>query len=211
MSIFNRNKENIQQQENIQPQIQNSPESVQDYPTSRPEIKQEDFVDMSDPNTNPGSASEVASTPQEKGESYFDWGLNMPIDNVYKYMETNWENEGRKDAIENPDISHMQSKVEIIKQGLKRRFDLTSLKYNKMIRGYNAQIVQLSTFGLTGAMRELESHIETCQEHLEKLKELEQKYQNNDSTLASMVASYERGFANGVALRTRSEIENNNR
>lgn len=211
MSIFSRNKGDIQQQESIPQQIQNNTESVQEYQISRPEIKEEDFIDMSDPNINSILTSEVKSEPQENRKSYFNYGLKMPIDDVYMYVENNWENEGRKDAIENPDISHMQSKVEIIKQGLQRRFDLTGLKYNKMIREYKAQIVNLSTFGLTGTVRKLDSYIETCQEHLEKLKELEQKFQNNDPALTSMIDSYTRGFANGVILRTKSEIENNDK
>ena len=146
--------------------------------------------------------------PIEK-RTVVEYTLGMPIDGVYIYMEKDWEEQGRQDAANNPDMTYMETKVEIIKQGLQRRFELTRLKYNKMIREYTARVDTLNQFGLSGTMTELEAHIETCKEHLQKLNELEDKFHKDDPSLRSMTNSYRRGFAFGVAMKAQDSIKDN--
>lgn len=208
MSLFSRNK-GIEPampqalQQNQQPEELNYDGTTR----PRPEVREEDFIDTSDPNTDIQQDTQP-SLPVEK-RTVIEYTMGMPIDGVYIYMEKNWEDEGRQDAVKNPDMSFMETKVEIIKQGLERRFELTRLKYNKMIREYKVKVDKLNQFGLSGTMSELEAHIETCMEHLNKLNELEDKFHRDDPALYTMINSYRRGFSLGVAQSAQDAIKDN--
>lgn len=176
---------------------------------ARPEVKESDFIDLSDPNEEPQSDSSEKTTA-ENDVVVISYGTGFPIDAVYAYIEKDWEATGRKDALENSDANCMEGKMEIIRQGLMRRFDLVKLKYNAMIRDYQSRLDNLKTFGLLGSMSQLTAQIDTCIEHLEKVKEMEQKLKDGDPSLTSMVDSYKRGFTMGVALETKKIINNSN-
>lgn len=130
-----------------------------------------------------------------------NFGTNMAIDTIYAYIERDWEEIGRTDAGRDPDATYMNSKLEIIKQGLKRRFELVRLRYNKDMRYYEAQMDNLKALGLTTGMKQMEAHIDTCREHLTKIEELEDKFRRNDPSIATMEESYRRGFVMGVNMR----------
>lgn len=176
---------------------------------ARPEVKESDFIDLSDPNEETKSDSSEKTTA-ENDVVVISYGTGFPIDAVYAYIEKDWEAAGRQDASENSDVNCMEGKMEIIRQGLMRRFDLVKLKYNAMIRDYQSRLDNLKTFGLLGSMSQLTAQIDTCKEHLEKVKEMEQKLKDGDPSLTSMVDSYKRGFTMGVALETKRIINNSN-
>lgn len=176
---------------------------------ARPEVKESDFIDLSDPNEEPKSDSSEKPTA-ENDVVVISYGTGFPIDAVYAYIEKDWEAIGRQDAMENTDANCMEGKMEIIRQGLMRRFDLVKLNYNAKIRDYQSRLDNLKTFGLLGSMSQLTAQIDTCKEHLEKVKEMEQKLKDGDPSLTSMVDSYKRGFTMGVALETKRIINNSN-
>lgn len=199
---FNKDREENQFPVNEQ-QIANADNP---FASARPEVREEDFIDTTDPNgvllnNSPNSSSTIRAV---------DYSTGLPIDGVFWYMEKDWEEDGMRDAITNPDINYMNLKVEIIKQGLVRRFEMTRLRYNKLIRDCEAQIESLNTFGLTAALSTITSQIDTYKEHIQKLNELENRFQNGAVELLTMTDSYRRGFANGVAQRTQQTINSQN-
>lgn len=205
MGLFNRNKVEVAAPAVEQPTPTQEIPVVEQPARQYPEVREEDFIDTSDPNNVPKSS--VGSTASSTYS--VEYTLGMPIDGVYIYMERDWEAEGVKNATENPDSHYMESKIEIIKQGLQRRFELTRLKYNKMIREFSSEVDNLNQFGLTGTMSQLNAQIETCKEHLDKLQELEEKFKREDPALTSMIESYKRGFSFGVARRAQDMIKDN--
>ena len=187
----------------------------QDTSYTRPEVREEDFINTSDPNGNPSGDVPMTSkeNPLQKPSTIsriVEYTTGMPIDGVYIYMERDWEAEGKADAMNNPDVTNMTTKIEMIKQGLARRFDLTRLKYNKIIREYESQIERLNIFGLTGSISSLTAQIDTCKEHIGKIDELERRFRQEAPEMTSMTDSYKRGFVNGVAQKTQESINDNN-
>ncbi len=177
---------------------------------TRTTVQEDDFIDTTDPNGETSEADETTMKPMPTSQTRtVIYSMGMPIDGVYIYMEKDWEEEGIKDALNNPDISYMTQKVDIIRQGLVRRFDMTRLKYNKMIRDSEAQIDNLNQFGLGGTMNALTAHIDTCKEHIQKLDELERRFQQDAAELRSMTESYKRGFSYGVAKRAMQTLNTN--
>lgn len=154
-----------------------------------PTMQEQDFIDNTDPN---GTSAHSTVT--------INYGTNMPIDSIFAYIEKNWEEAGRQDAMRNPDASYMHAKLKIIGETLKRRFELVRLRYNKDIRNYEAQLDNLKVLGVSTGLVQLESHIVTCKEHLKKIDEMEQKLRNQDPSLMTMNDSYQRGFIMGVTV-----------
>lgn len=159
-----------------------------DYSTPRPNIRENDFIDNTDPNDNP-NANIVT----------INYGTNMPIDSIFAYIEKDWEEQGRQDALKNPDANYMQTKVDMIRETLKRRFEQVRLRYKKDLRNYQAQLLNLQQLGLENSKLQIEAYIETCQEHLVKIDDMQKKLESGDSSMTTMMDSYKRGFSMGVA------------
>lgn len=207
MSIFgNKKNDGIGNQDYIN--SMNYQQLQQESTDVRPEVKESDFVDFSNPNIVEQKTTNSTILNTDKLENV-EYGTGMPIDVIYSYIEKNWEEEGKQDAALNQDITYMNAKVEIIKQGLSRRIEMVRLRYNKMVREYKAQSSNLQTFGMLGTTVLLDAHVTTCEEHLQKIDELEKKFRDGDASLLSMVDSYKRGFAMGVSAKTQQLINNN--
>lgn len=156
----------------------------------KPEIKESDFIDTTDPNEEPVKDSVRTIT--------INWGTGHPIDDIYAYIRTDWEANGYDDACKNPDKSYQDVKVNLILNGLQHAIDLTRLKYDEKIRNLNTARVNAEAFGLVGSISQIDTEIATCNSHLEKIKAIEDGMSTDDSELTSMVKSYKRGFSLGV-------------
>ena len=170
-----------------QPSAEKASENENEYPT----VREQDFIDTTPPN----------SEQNEENLVTFDYGTGYPIDAIYIYVERDWRKQGLDDALDNADIHFMNSQVEIIKEGLRRRFDMTRLKYNSMISELNNEITNLTEIGLIGSLSAINTKITLYNEHIEKIEKMEKQLQDEDPSLMSMIESYELGFKKGVAQR----------
>ena len=158
-----------------------------------PEIRREDFVDDSEPNL-------------ESNTITIKYGTGMPIDVIYSYIQTDYEQDGYNDAMCNSDIQYKESKKKIINNGLKMLFEQVRLRYESDIRDINVQIDIVETQGLTSSSMSLKARKETYNEHLKNIKEMEDALDVGESKMMSMIDSYERGFLKGVAAKSESFI-----
>lgn len=90
-----------------------------------PEIKEEDFVDNSDPNEDLYTVH---------------YGTKMPIDAIYAYINRDYEQSGYDDAMVNADSTYKDSKKNIIKNELRRLFEQVTLRYRNDLRDIEVQI-----------------------------------------------------------------------
>ena len=70
-----------------------------------------------------------------------------------------------------------------------------------MIKQLEAQIAFSNQQGLSGRANTLEVQKSLMEEHINRLKDLENKFENNDSTMVGMLDSYEMGFSRGIAIK----------
>lgn len=206
MSWFSRKQNNVQAEYQPQLPVDNILERAmpeQNYESPRPIIQQEDFVDLSDPNTDTPKDTEQ---PIQQDAPDFNYKIGFPIDSIYSYIEKDWEMQGQRDCIVNSDISNMKTKANAIEQGLLRRIELVTLEYTHRIRVCQSNITALEEIGSTMTVSTIKSRIETYIEHLNKIKEIETKFRNNDPSLRTMTESYERGFRNGIATKATEEM-----
>lgn len=164
--------------------------SDKEYPT----IQEQDFIDTSSP------------VEQEDNIVTFDYGCGQPIDAVYIYIEKDWEKQGLEDARLNSSIENMNGKVNIIREGLNRRFDMTKNKYRMKIMEMECQIQSVQEMGLGLSLYQLNTQIQICKDHLAIIEDMAKRLSNNDPSMMSMLESYKRGFQNGVAESVQNMI-----
>ena len=168
------------------PSVENESENEKEYPT----IREQDFIDSTPPTSE---SNEHIVT--------FDYGCGYPIDALFIYIERDWRQQGLQDAIANADIHFMNIQVDIIKEGLRRRFDMTRLKYKSLISDLENEIENLTQMGLIALISAVNTKVSLYKEHIAKIEEMENQLKNEEPALMSMIESYKLGFKMGVAQK----------
>ncbi|MBE6331996.1 MAG: hypothetical protein K6E73_05135 [Bacteroidales bacterium] len=168
------------------PSVENESENEKEYPT----VREQDFIDSTPPTSE---SNEHIVT--------FDYGCGYPIDALFIYIERDWRQQGLQDAIANADIHFMNIQVDIIKEGLRRRFDMTRLKYKSLISDLENEIENLTQMGLIALISAVNTKVSLYKEHIAKIEEMENQLKNEEPALMSMIESYKLGFKMGVAQK----------
>lgn len=168
------------------PSVENESENEKEYPT----VREQDFIDSTPPTSE---SNEHIVT--------FDYGCGYPIDALFIYIERDWRQQGLQDAIANADIHFMNIQVDIIKEGLRRRFDMTRLKYKSLISDLENEIENLTQMGLIALISAVNTKVSLYKEHIAKIEEMENQLKNEEPALMSMIESYKLGFKMGVVQK----------
>ena len=159
-----------------------------------PEIKEEDFVDNSDPNEDLYTVN---------------YGTKMPIDAIYAYINRDYEQSGYDDAMVNADSTYKDSKKNIIKNELRRLFEQVTLRYRNDLRDIEVQIEIVEQQGLINTASSLKARKDTYIEHMSVMKDMVESLEKEEPQMMSMVKSYERGFLKGLAAKSDLLLRNN--
>jgi hypothetical protein len=151
-----------------------------------PEIKEEDFID----NTEPVNDNSIYSV---------EFGSKLPIDIIYGFLKENYENKAYNDALTNPDKSYKETNIEIIRSNLEVKFKQVALKYEDMLREINFHIQSRGQAGLTDIVELLKSKKDTYEKHIEELKKMKQDLDKGELYMIGIFKSYEVGFTRGLA------------
>ena len=155
------------------------------------------------------SDSQNENEDEKKRMITITWGTGMPIDVIFNYIHKNFEEDGYQDALINQDITYRDSKITIIRNDLEMLFKRISLRYKCNIRETNARIENSRKAFALGATADLEACLETYEEHLAEITEMENQLANGDPKMTTMIESYKRGFLKGVSATTINFINNN--
>lgn len=144
--------------------------------------------------------AERQKMPDDKPQTVvYDYSTNFPIDAIYAYIGKDWESIGHSDAFKNTDINYMNMRTRVIDSNLQLRFDMVRNQYNAKIKELKGKIDQLKAFGLVSEIVETEVDVQQCQDHLDKITEMETKLKENHPSMTIMVDAYKAGFTIGVA------------
>lgn len=161
-------------------------ETTTEIKNTLPEIKEEDFID----NTNP-SADNLANSAE--------FGSKLPIDIIYGFLKENYENKAYNDALTNPDKSYKETNMAIIRSNLEVKFKQVMLRYEDMLREINFHIQSRGQAGLTDIVELLKSKKETYEKHIEELSKMKQDLDKEELYMIGIFKSYEVGFTRGLA------------
>lgn len=151
-----------------------------------PEIKEEDFIDNSEPNIENASYS-------------LEYGSRLPIDIIYSFLKEDYENKAYKDALTNPDKSYKETNIAIIRSSLEIKFKQVFLKYEDMLREIDFHIHSRGQAGLTDVVELLRSKKITYEKHMEELKLMQEDLGKEALYMTGLFKSYEVGFTRGLA------------
>jgi len=152
------------------------------------EIKENDFIDNSDPNADDSINTKTIT-----------YGSSMPIDLIYQFLKEDYETKGYEDALCNPDNSYKEMNKTIIRNNLEVRFKQVKLKYMDDVREIDFHIQSRAQAGLVDVVELLKARKQTLTEHQQQLEEMERDLKNGSGYMIGMLLSYERGFLRGLA------------
>jgi hypothetical protein len=152
-----------------------------------PDIKEEDFIDKSE--------------PLEQGNSTYtvEFGSKLPIDIIYGFLKEDYENKAYKDALTNPDKSYKDTNLAIIRSNLEIKFKQVLLKYDDMLRDIDFHIHSRGQAGLTDIVDLLKSKKVTYEKHMSELRKMKEDLDNGELYMTGIFKSYEVGFSRGLA------------
>ena len=169
--FFNKNRQ-IQEKDNLEVKQELS------------EIREEDFIDNSEPSEQSNSV---------------EFGSNLPIDIIYAFLKENYENKAYHDALTNPDKSYKEMNLEIIRSSLEIKFKQVMLKYEDMLQEINFHIQSRGQAGLTDLVEQLKSQKITYEKHVAELNKMKEDLNNKELYMVGVFKSYEVGFTRGLA------------
>ena len=151
------------------------------------EIKEEDFIDNSE--------------PSEQGNSTYsvEFGTKLPIDIIYGFLKDDYENKAYHDALTNPDKSYKEMNLEIIRSSLEIKFKQVMLKYEDMLQEIDFHIQSRGQAGLTDLVEQLKSRKNIYEKHVAELNKMKIDLENEEVYMIGIFKSYEVGFTRGLA------------
>ena len=135
------------------------------------------------------------------------WGTGMPIDVIFNYIHKDFEEEGFQDALVNSDLKYRETRESILRNDLKMLFRRITLRYQSDIRVLEVQIRNAQEASALSSASMLQAQLETYQEHLKEIDDMEQLLDNNDPKMITMIESYRRGFLKGITAKTAEFIQ----
>lgn len=155
--------------------------------TILPEIKEEDFIDNSEP------AEESTSTYS------VEFGSKLPIDIIYSFLKEDYESKAYNDALTNPDKSYKETNLAIVRSNLEIKFKQVFLRYEDMLREIDFHIHSRGQAGLTDIVELLKSKRNTYEKHLDELQIMKIDLDKGEPYMMGIFKSYEVGFTRGLA------------
>ncbi|WP_300597787.1 hypothetical protein [Niabella sp.] len=155
--------------------------------TTLPEIREEDFIDHSNPTSENTTTYSV------------EFGSKLPIDIVYGFLKEDYENKAYNDALTNPDQSYKRANLDIVRSNLEIKFKQVFLKYEDMLREISFHIHSRGQAGLTDIVELLKSKQNTYEKHVEELKKMKEDLDKEALYMTGIFKSYEVGFTRGLA------------
>lgn len=147
-----------------------------------PEIKEEDFIDNSDPNAKDTNLSST-----------------MPMDEIYKYLQIDFESRGYEDALSNPDISYRDMNKKLIISNLKVLFKQVKQIYVDSLNKTEFHIKSRAQAGLIDIVELLKNRKDMLDNHMKEILKMEEDLEKGEDYMIGMLLSYERGFLRGLA------------
>jgi hypothetical protein len=163
---------------------------------SLPEIREEDFIDNSEPSKQRNSTYSV------------EFGTKLPIDIIYGFLKEDYESKAYNDALTNPDKSYKETNLAIIRSNLEQKFKQIMRKYDDMLKRLNFHIQSRSAAGLTDLVEQLKTEKDIYEQHVVELTTMKEDLEKEELYMTGIFKSYEVGFTRGLASLSAHILKN---
>jgi hypothetical protein len=135
-------------------------------------------------------------------------GAGNGMEQVYNFLQADYESKGYSDALVNPDNSYKTDNIRLMQLDLKILIDKTNTYYENLISELNLHIFIRTRAGLVDLVQELETRKLLVEDHQKKLIELRESMEDENGMCQRIILSYQRGFMKGLSALTQSGILN---
>jgi len=135
-------------------------------------------------------------------------GSSGGMEQVYTFLQADYESKGYSDALVNPDNSYKEDNIKLMRLDLQILIDNTHTYYENLISELNLHIVIRSRAGLVDLVQELEARKQLVEDHRKKLDTLRAGMDDENGLCQRIILSYQRGFMKGLTALTQSGILN---
>lgn len=151
------------------------------------------------------SIQDVNSSPLEhnpiKIRQVIDIRTNKPIDAVYVYIKTDYEQRGYNDAITLSDVAYMNKGINKITNELRVLFKQVRLKYDEALKDVENKIALYESMFMASSLKDAQAKLDLIKSHLNELTQLEKDLDDNAPSMQNMIDSYQRGFMTGIMAK----------
>jgi hypothetical protein len=135
-------------------------------------------------------------------------GKSEGIDQVYSFLQADYESKGYNDSLVNPDDSYKTDNIKLIKLDLHIIIEKTSTYYENLISELNFHITTRNRAGLLDLVQELENRKKLVEDYKVKLREIKDGMNDENGICQRIILSYQRGFMRGLSAITQSNVLN---
>lgn len=134
--------------------------------------------------------------------------LNRGLEQIYSFLQADYEGKGYNDALVNPDDSYKSDNIRLIKLDLQILIDKTTTYYDNLLSELSLHIVTRSRAGLIDLVQELESRKKLIEDYKQKIKIITDNTNDENGMCQRIILSYQRGFMRGLSAITHLNVLN---
>ncbi len=132
------------------------------------------------------------------------------IEAIYAFLQKDYEEKGYNDAIVNPDDSHLKDNIKVIRYDLEMVVERVLNYYDNLILDIESNINARAKAGLFDLVEQLKGKKEMVIKHINKVKELKEEANDEESITNRAILSYKNGFMKGLSALTHTNLLNKN-
>jgi hypothetical protein len=133
-------------------------------------------------------------------------GMVRGINEIYAFLETDFESKGYHDALINPDDSYRRDNLKLLKHDLIILLQKVTTYYEDLLRDIGFHINSRERAGLIDLVEELKFRQQGVEVHLTKVSEIRKEMNDNTGVSERIMLSYQKGFMRGLSAISQSNV-----
>ena len=128
------------------------------------------------------------------------------IEEIYFFLQQDYESKGYNDALTNPDESYRIDNIDLLTKDLAILIQKVSTYYEDLLREIDFHILSRGRAGLIDLVEVLKTRKELVMDHLKKVSQIRYEMDNHNGMTHRIILSYQRGFMRGLSAITIADI-----
>lgn len=128
------------------------------------------------------------------------------IEEIYFFLQQDYESRGYNDALTSPDESYRTDNINLLIKDLAILIQKVSTYYEDLLREIDFHILSRGRAGLIDLVEVLKTRKELVEDHLKKVSQIRYELESNNGMTHRVILSYQRGFMRGLSAITMADI-----
>lgn len=128
------------------------------------------------------------------------------IEEIYYFLQQDYESRGYNDALTNPDESYRVDNINLLNKDLAILIQKVSTYYEDLLKEIDFHILSRGRAGLIDLVEVLKTRKELVEDHLKKVSQIRYEMESRDGMTHRVILSYQRGFMRGLSAITMADI-----